>query len=253
MLGDPVERSLSPAIHTAALAAANIDGTYTARQVDEAGVDAACEEIRLGSLTGANVTMPHKAAAARAADDLTAVAARAGAVNTLSAHRGGVVGDNTDVGGITDAWFRRDLPRSGPVLVLGSGGAAAAALLALEGRDLAASSRRSGAISALAIRLGVDCREVAWGSPVEGATLVNATPLGMRGETLPTGLLEAAVGFYDLAYGPGATPAVRAAARMGLPIVDGIDMLVAQAALSFERWTGVRPSIQVMEQAVRSA
>ena len=100
LLGDPVGHSRSPAIHRAALAAAGIEGRYEARRVDAAGVYRACAEIRAGDLAGANVTMPHKRTAAAAADRLAPEAARCGAVNTLVAEDGEVVGHNTDVGGL---------------------------------------------------------------------------------------------------------------------------------------------------------
>jgi shikimate dehydrogenase len=246
ILGDPVSHSLSPRIHTAALAAARIAGTYEARRVDAAGMEAEVGRLRAGDLDGANVTMPHKALAARLADDLSPEAARAGSVNTLSRHAGRVRGDTTDVGGIRHAWGALPGERA---LILGSGGAAAAALLALEGRDLFIGARDRHSAESLRARTGVEAHIVAWGAPVLDAVVVNATPLGMDGEHLPTIVLEQASGLFDMVYGAVETPAIRHVARNGKPVVDGLEMLVAQAALSFEIWTGVPAPTVAMRTA----
>ena len=124
VLGDPVDHSRSPAIHTAALAAAGLEGTYTARQVDAAGMVNAVDEVRYGRLTGANVTMPHKQIAFELADRVSESALQSGAVNTLVRRNGQVWGYNTDVDGIRAVWAEREFPPNAPVLVLGTGGAA---------------------------------------------------------------------------------------------------------------------------------
>lgn len=249
LLGDPVAHSRSPAIHGAALAAVGIEGRYEARRVDEAGVYRACAEIRSGALCGANVTMPHKRVAAAAADRLTVEAARCGAVNTLVAEEGEVVGANTDVSGLLLAWDWARLPREATVLLLGGGGAAAAALVALDGAEILVSTRRLEAGAALAGALGVAAVAVPWGRVVPGAVVVNATPVGMAGESLPAGVVEQAAGLFDMPYGRETTPAVAAARRLGLPAAEGIDHLVAQAALSFRLWTGVEAPLAIMRRA----
>ena len=207
----------------------------------------AVEEIRDGRLDGANVTMPHKRLAAELADALGADAARAGSVNTLLATGGAVTGMSTDVAGIRRAWG--PLP-DGPALILGAGGAAAAALLALEGRPLTVSARSRESAGRLMARTGIDGSVVEWGTPVAGAVLVNATPIGMTGDRLPKGLLEPATGLFDMPYGSTATHSVLEASRLGVPVVDGVEMLIAQAALSFELWTGIEAPIDAMRAVV---
>jgi shikimate dehydrogenase len=243
LLGSPIAHSLSPQIHTAALRAAGIEGSYEARGVDARGVATAIEEIRTGELNGANVTMPHKRLASRLADELGSNAARAGSVNTLVARGAMVAGESTDIDGIRLAW--RGLPE-GPALILGGGGAAAAALLALEGRPLLVSARRSSAAERLIERTGVAAGVVEWGAPVAGAVVVNATSLGMAGESLPPGVLEVATGLFDMPYGAAPTGAVTRARSLGIPAVEGLEMLLAQAARSFELWTGVAAPVQAM-------
>lgn len=233
------------------MAAVGIDGVYQVRRTDAAGLIAAIEEIRRGDLDGANVTMPLKSVALDAVDAVSREAVRAGAVNTLTVRSGSVTGENTDIGGIGDVWSARGLPGDAPVLVLGAGGAAGAALIALGDRTIHLSARRPEAVRRLLDRTGVDAIEVEWGIPVSGAVVVNATPLGMGGESLPADLLDGAVGLVDLAYGSAQTPAV-AWARGRMPVADGIDHLVAQAARSFEMWTGAAAPVDVMDRAARA-
>jgi shikimate dehydrogenase len=250
LLGDPVRHSLSPTIQNAALAAASLVGSYEARTVDEAGLRGAFLEIRSGALDGANVTMPHKHRAALLCDRLEPLAQRTGAVNTLVRVGSEVIGHNTDIAGILGAWAENGLPVGRTVHVLGAGGAAAAALLAFEHGDVIVSARRQSAGMRLADSVGVSVDEVPWGSAVPGAVVVNATPLGMHGESLPEGVLTSATGLLDMAYGPAPTPAVLEMRARNLPAADGSDMLLAQGAASFRLWTGRSASVTGMRAAV---
>jgi shikimate dehydrogenase len=252
VLGDPVDHSLSPTIHGAAFRSAGIDATYVARTVDASGLIEAVAEIRYGTLTGANVTMPHKELAFEQAELPSETALRTGAVNTLSRSGGRVRGDNTDVEGVAVAWAWNHLPESGPVLVLGAGGAAAAVAVALAGRDLHLSARRPAFADALARRVRVRATSVPWGEGVVGAVIVNATPLGMRGEALPPQVLAEAGGLFDMAYAAGTTPAMAEIAARGLPVAPGTDMLLAQAAASFRLWTGVEAPHHAMRSALEA-
>jgi len=219
-----------------------------ARRVDAAGMEGAVRDLREGTLDGANVTMPHKWIAHRLADEVGSDAARASSVNTLLRQGSTVIGESTDVEGIRRAWGA--LPE-GPVLLLGAGGAAAAALLALEGRPLTVTARRPEAAQSLLRRTGVEATVSEWGEPLPGAVIVNATPIGMSGERLPERLLESASGLFDMPYGSAPTPAADAARELAIPVVDGVQMLIAQAALSFEMWTGVAASIPSMLRALQ--
>jgi len=252
LLGDPVAHSRSPAIHEAALAACGIEGRYEARRVDVPGLYRAVAEIRSGALAGANVTMPHKAAAAAACDRLDAEAARCGSVNTMARRDGDVVGYSTDISGVRTVLRELGVDETLPVLVLGAGGAAAAALAALGGtRRVLVAARRPAAARARARSSGSAVSH-RWGEPCPGAAVVNATPLGMRGEPLPDGVVEAAAALLDMPYGEQATPAVVTARRLGIPVADGLDLLVAQAADSFRLWTGMDAPRTVMQAAGRA-
>lgn len=250
VVGDPIEHSRSPRIQQAALDWNGISGWYGKRQVDEAGMRAVVDELRAGALHGVNVTMPHKLLAAELADDLSPDAARCFSVNTLSLVDGRVRGDSTDVAGVRWAWETTGWTDE-PAYVLGAGGAAAAALVALEGRPLAIAARRREQAESLVARVGVDATVVPWGSAV-AAVVVNATPIGMqRGAELPGPVLEAAAGLFDMVYGRH-TEAQQVAAAREIPYCDGGPMLVGQAAASFSIWTGVVAPRAVMLRALRA-
>ncbi len=249
LLGDPVDHSRSPAIQSAALEASGIEGTYVARRVDEAGMVVAVDEIRYGRLDGANVTMPHKQLAFELADRVAGAALRSGAVNTLVRDEGEVWGHNTDIDGIQAVWATAGFSDDAPVLILGTGGTAAGAVVAVAERTVAISGRRAEAATDLLARVRVDGTVVPWGGGVEGAVVINATPLGMKGESISGEVLAGACGFFDLTYGPDESPSVLRARGLGIPVADGRDMLLAQAAAAFEIWTGVPAPVEVMRSA----
>jgi len=215
----------------------------------------AASEMRTGELHGANITMPYKGVAARLADGLSSDAARAGSVNTWTLEdRGRLVGHSTDVEAIRRVWVRAGLATDCSVLVVGAGGAAAAAMVALDERDLWCSARRPEAVSALADRVDVPLRPLERGGSLPGAVVVNATPLGMRGGELPVRLLEESMGLFDMAYVAGGveTGAVRWMRERRKPASDGLEMLAAQAEASFEMWTGHGAPAGLMERVART-
>jgi shikimate dehydrogenase len=251
LLGDPVEHSLSPRIHIAALAASGVDGSYRAIRTDHRGLARLMEEMRSGSLDGANVTMPLKRAAADLCDHLGETARAAGSVNTLRQVDGEVEGHSTDLMAVESLLASERFHPGAAVLVVGAGATAEAVAYACRNRQLFLSARRPGEAGRLARRLESEAAVVAFGVPVAGAIVVNSTPLGMRGEVLPEGLVETASGLIDLPYGHGPTPAVMTARERGVPVVDGVEFLVLQAAASFSLWTGRKAPLDVMLAAAR--
>ena len=239
IFGTPVGHSLSPAMHMAALEYIGVAGAYSARDVDLLGFRAGVAELRAGDLDGANVTMPYKRRAFELCDEKTEQAGRVGAVNTLFVRQSRLVGENTDVVGIGTAWDLRGLPDSGPIIILGAGGAAAAALVALAGRPQYVLARRPERAESLTARIGSSAVVIPWGEPIPPGVVVNATSMGMKGEALPKYLLESATGLFDMPYGETPTQSVLMAKRRSLPVADGLDMLVGQAVASFSAWTGV--------------
>ena len=252
VLGDPIEHSRSPAIHNAAMAHLGIDGSYTARRVRGGELSDVVSELRKGSLDGANVTMPLKLEAAALVDVLTVEAAASGSVNTLRLRSGLVEGHSTDVVASARAFSDERFDQSAPILILGAGGAAAAAIIGAAGRVVYVAARNVQRATALVDKLdsgGV----VPLGVGVSGALVVNATPLGKGGERLAETITATASGIVDLPYGPGETLTVAGARAAGLPFMDGVEFLVLQAAASFEWWTGVPAPTEVMVRAARNA
>ncbi len=250
-MGDPVSHSRSPVIHTAAFAALGIDATYEARRVVAGAFGDVVDDLDARRLDGVNVTMPHKRHAFEAASALSDGAERTGAVNTLLPTDGVLHGDNTDIHGVRHAVSTLGDLRYPRVVVLGSGGAARAAIVAVEGPiAVMARSPEQGA-EALRTTGAEDGDVLAWGEEVDGALVINATPVGMHGEMLPTATLTSAGGVVDMAYGAQATPTIRWAEHHGIPHADGLVMLVGQAARAFELFVGRPAPIDVMSRAVR--
>jgi len=257
LLGHPVGHSLSPKFQNAALRRAALPLTYEALDVQPSALDATIADLIASGAAG-NVTIPHKAHVAARCARLTPLAERVGAVNTFWVEDGGLVGDNTDVGGFRDALARLapDLDRARPVALLGAGGAAAAVLVALADdgfTDVRVHARTPARGQDLCARFGAARSVARVDEAVRGATLVvNCTPVGLDGHSLPVEieLLDERAAVLDLVFGPNETPFVHAARARGLRAADGLDMLLEQGALAFERWFGIAPDRDAMRQAV---
>jgi shikimate dehydrogenase len=262
VIGDPVEHSLSPALHNAAFAELVLDWAYVAFPVPPGRARAAVAAMADLGIRGLSVTMPHKAGAFLACQRVSPVAERLGVVNTVSNVGGELVGDSTDGAGFVDSLA--DLgwsPAAKRCLVLGTGGAARAVVLALAEAGAArvdVVGRRDDQVRAtvaLAGKLGAVGDVGAAG----GADLiVNATPVGMVGagaETggLPFGLDPDLLGtgqlVADLVYAPATTPLLVAARARGSSTCNGLGMLIHQAARQVSIWTGRDAPVQAMSAA----
>jgi shikimate dehydrogenase len=252
LLGDPVDHSRSPEIHGAMLELAGLVGEYVAIAADARALAEAVQGVREGLWHGLNVTMPLKSAAAGLCDGLTEQAASGGSVNTIGLVDGRVRGHSTDGDAFAELAGSDRFEAGAPILLLGGGGSASAALAALAGRrEMYVSTRRREQAEVLASRFGVSVAP--WATPVAGALVINATPLGMHGEHLPERVLQTAVGLIDLPYGTEATAAAREAASNGLPMADGHEFLVRQAMASFSSWTGVGVAFDDLLAKLRKA
>ncbi len=269
VLGDPVEHSLSPAMHNAAFAATGLPHLYLRYRVAPADLGAALAEARALRLGGLNLTVPLKEAAVALVDALTPEAERVGAVNTLVFAPGGrVTGDNTDARGFTAALAGRVRWPGARVVLVGAGGSARAvgsALARSGAAEVIVANRTPARAEALAERLAaergvrvtvVPLAALATGEALAGASLVvNATPLGLTGGRLriryaatPRRCL-----FMDLVYATRPTPFCAGAAHARRPAMDGAAMLLHQGALAFETWTGRRAPRAAMAAALRAA
>jgi len=249
LLGNPVAHSRSPEIHHRMLELSGLLGSYTAIHADEETFARTVSEIRAGEWDGLNVTMPHKSLAASACDEVSMGARTSWSVNTLFMSDGRLTGESTDTTALASLLEQDRFDSSAPILVLGAGGGAAAVLAGIGQREIHVAARRSDAAEELANRFGT--RMAAWGTPIVGAVVINSTPVGMAGETLPENVLAASSGLIDLAYGQVDTPAVSWTRFSGLPVVDGYEFLVRQAIDSFAIWTGVRIPFERLMQTLR--
>ena len=254
--GWPVEHSRSPTIHRYWLAELGIAGTYEKFAVRPGEFRAFADRIGQDGLVGANVTVPHKEAAFAACDERTPVAEALGAVNTLWREGRRLIGDNTDVAGFlanmdesASGWAER----RGSAVVLGAGGAARAIVHALISRGferIAVANRTQARAEALAGHFGGATTAIPWAdlaTKLTGADLiVNASSLGMVGQPPLlvdlTSLPDRAV-VADAVYVPLRTPLIEAASARGLRTVEGLGMLLHQAAPAFARWFGKKPKV----------
>ncbi|MFY9586564.1 MAG: shikimate dehydrogenase [Actinomycetota bacterium] len=259
IIGWPVEASLSPRIHNAAFAATRLDWVYVAFPVRPGEVVTAVKGMRALGVRGLNVTMPHKQEVIAALDELAPEAARAGAVNTIVADGDRLTGTNTDGAGFL-RFLEQDAsvaPGGLRVVIVGAGGSARAVALALAdaGAEVTIAARRLEQAESIAAKAPTAVRAVALdpGTVAKDAdVIVNATPVGREGNEVPidASSLEDRHIVVDLIYHPEATPLVRSAREMGAKAFNGMGMLVHQAALSFEIWTGVVAPIDAMRAAV---
>lgn len=230
---------------------AGLEGEYLTVRADEPILARAVHDLRDGSWDGLNVTMPLKAAAARLSDTLSTPASRSGSVNTLIRTPDGIAGESTDCLAMQEIAGSERFANRSSVLVLGTGGSASAVLAALgDEANLYVSGRSHDATGDLASRL--DAQPVGWGTAVAGALVINATSLGMAGENLPDGILEASSGLTDLPYGTEPTPAVRRSKTLGIPVADGHEFLLRQARASFALWTGVSITVEALSDHLRN-
>lgn len=283
LTGFPLSHSLSPKLHNAALTAAGLEGSYSLFPVDPARPEALAallERVRSGEIDGLNVTIPHKQSVLPLLDELSETAQAIGAVNTIYLRNGRLIGDNTDAAGfwedlsphLTSPKFQRaefrggtNLPlphfrvskmgEAGRGLVLGAGGSARAVVFALQahGWNVSVAARRIEQAQALVTEFGL---QAACGldSPIPNfELLVNTTPLGMTPDTetcawqgdFPPGAFV-----YDLVYNPPETLLIKRARAAGLQAANGLGMLIEQAALAFELWTGHKADRIAMRKSI---
>jgi shikimate dehydrogenase len=266
LIGYPLGHSLSPKIHAAALKASGLDGSYSLFSIppeDKQGLKDLLACVRSGEITGLNVTIPHKQNVIELMDELTSTAKAIGAVNTIYMRENKLIGDNTDAAG-----FLADLKRVSKsafslqpsALILGAGGSARAVVYALcnDGWNVTIAARRIEQAQQLADSFPNYQLPIFTFTDLSLSTfhlLVNTTPLGMTPNTETSPLPESVIlskhtFIYDLVYNPRETKLVRDARAQGLNASTGLGMLIEQAALAFEKWTGYNPPREVLSAAV---
>lgn len=254
LIGYPLSHSLSPKIHKAALDSCELRGDYSLFSIqpnDLRGLEALLARVSSGEINGLNVTIPHKQNVIPLLDELTPTASAIGAVNTISMQEGKLTGDNTDVPGfLVDLNHFLDMHQlsivnHNSVLVLGAGGSARAVVYALaqDGWDIAITARRPEQAQELASYYSIQAADYNDLQSETFTLLVNTTPVGMSPNVdaspwPPDHPFPSNAAIYDLIYNPRETRLVKDARAARLPATTGLRMLIEQAALSFEIWTG---------------
>ncbi|MBI5932493.1 MAG: shikimate dehydrogenase [Chloroflexi bacterium] len=278
LIGFPLGHSLSPKIHVAALNACGLQGDYSLFPIspeDSQGLTALLARVRNGEIHGLNVTIPHKQNVIPLLDELTATAQAIGAVNTIYLRDGKLVGHNTDAPGFLADFHQflgnrisktlapgasAGVENRKSALMLGAGGSARAVVYSLlaDGWQVSLAARRIEQAEQLAASfvghkfLITSISDI---RPFPFNLLVNATPLGMSPNVerspLPDDInIPGGTAIYDLVYNPRQTKLVRDARAQGCHATNGLGMLIEQAALAFEIWTGRTPAREILRFAV---
>ena len=240
VIGDPIAQSKSPVIHNFWLGELGIEAEYRKTHVRPGELGTYFLQRRADWL-GCNITLPHKIAALDYVDDPGGVRERIGAINCVACETGGpLIGTNTDAGGFLQPLMREKWTGSRAVMV-GAGGAALAVAFALRSvgiTDLTIVARDKAKGEALLTRMGFEGHVQDFDAPLPGADLlVNASPLGMTGNppyAPDLSALPSRAMVYDIVYAPLETPLLKAARDRGLATLDGLEMLIGQAALAFD-------------------
>jgi shikimate dehydrogenase len=264
IIGDPVNHSLSPAMHNAAFKSLNLDYLYIAYRVTSSELEASIASLRSVKVAGFNVTIPHKTKVIGYLEEVDGLANSAGAVNTVVNLDGRFKGYNTDVQGFIQPLFDRGIDLCGKsVLLFGAGGSARAVVTALS---------NFGDIHKLVIadRTPAKCSElatIAHGNGLKCSTanledakkiardfdlIINATPIGLQSDesVLNSENIARNSIVYDLVYRPVLTKLIENAREKGAVVIYGYEMLLEQGARAFEIWTGLKPPMQAMKKAL---
>ena len=269
VIGDPIEHTMSPVMHNAAFKELGLDYLYVSFRVRKEELGKAIEGMRALNIRGLNVTLPHKVAIIPFLDELDPLVERIGAVNTIVNDDGVLTGYNTDAAGFLQALLEQGIePKGKNMVILGAGGASRAIsfILAERGAHLVILNRALELDWAeeLAGRLSqafqretkalVLNRENLAQVLRKTDILVNATSVGMSPNIDETpvspDLLSSDLILFDIVYNPIKTRLLREAEEAGAKTISGLDMLVWQGALAFEKWTGLKAPVEVMREEI---
>ncbi|RKU37808.1 shikimate dehydrogenase [Candidatus Poribacteria bacterium] len=269
VIGDPIEHSRSPQMHNAAFAKAGLDYVYVPFHVRPDDLARAIAGFKALNVVGINVTLPHKQAVIPYLTSISREAKLIGAVNTLTFLEDGIHGDNTDAPGVLRALEddgNLSVPVGENVVVLGAGGAARAIVVAFALAGVASitiANRTTEKAIALAEEMqqktgvsmhGMGLADARVADAVRQSTLLVNTATASMDLTQPLLIsvdwLQPNAIIYDIVYTPPVTPLMAAAAARGCQTLGGIGMLIHQGAIAFEKWTGVIPCTQTMQQAL---
>ena len=264
IIGDPIDHSLSPAIHNAAFNALGLNCSYIAFRVQEGQLKNSMDSLRSINIGGFNVTMPHKVTVLNYVDRSDKIVEMVGAANTVNNQDGKFYAYNTDVVGFIEPLHQRKIDLNGyEVLILGAGGAARAVAVALSqekgvskinifNRNMDRSTNLANVINKLGIRANIishnDIQKIASRSNL----IINTTPLGMKNEEslIKSASISKESIVYDIVYKPIETKLLENAKTAGAKVIYGYEMLLEQAIASFKIWFRIDPPIESMKKVL---
>lgn len=272
LIGNPVEHSMSPAMHNATFSELGLDYVYTAFKVETSDLGKAAEAMRALGIRGLNVTIPHKVDIIPFLDEIDPLAKEIGAVNTIVNNEGVLTGCNTDALGFLRSLTEKGVsPKGKKVVILGAGGVSRAIcfVLAQNGAKLKILNRKEEFSWAEALSENINKafeniseafelnEQTLENTLYDASILVNATSVGMHpnieNSIVPRNLLKEGLAVFDCVYNPLKTRLLRDAEEKGALAIGGLDMLVWQGALAFEMWTGVKPPVELMKKEALEA
>ena len=267
VIGHPIEHSMSPIMHNAALKELSLDYIYLAFDVPPNALEKAILGFKKSNMKGINVTIPHKEAIIHYLDELDPLSKQIGAVNTVKNEGGVLLGRNTDALGakqaLLDAGFKIEGKKA---LIMGAGGAARAISFGLTEKidEIFISNRTEERAIKLAKELQDKTKIKATGKDTSKKTLrtltnsvdilINTTPIGMYPKIdvspISKDLLNENLFVFDIIYNPLQTRLLKDAKEIGSKTLNGLDMFINQGALAFEWWTGKKPNVELMKEKI---
>ncbi len=267
LFGHPIEHSMSPIMHNVAFKDLGLDYVYIAIDITPNSLKQAFEVVRALDIKGANITVPHKETSLKFVDEISPLARRIGAINTIKNEKGWLIGRNTDASGAKKALKEADIDLNGKnIMILGAGGAARALAHSFieEANNLVIVNRSSNRGKRLASELtGAYHKKVLYkkfkNKIFENILpsidiLINATTIGMLPNIhlspIPKIFLHEDLTVFDIIYNPLETLLMKEASEIGCRVLGGLDMLIFQGVLSFEWWTNKIPNIELMKKTI---
>lgn len=264
IIGDPIDHSLSPAIHNAAFTTLGLNCSYIAFRVQESQLKNSMDSLRAINIGGFNVTMPHKVTVLNYVDRPDKIVELVGAANTVNNEGGKFYAYNTDVVGFIEPLQQRKIDLNGyEVLILGAGGAARAVTVALSqekgvskinifNRDSHRSTNLANVINKLGIETNIISQNEIQKIAFRSNLIINTTPLGMKNEEslIKSSSISNESIVYDIVYKPIETKLLENAKIAGAQVIYGYEMLLEQAIASFKIWFGIDPPIESMKKVL---
>jgi shikimate dehydrogenase len=263
VIGDPIDHSLSPNIHSAAFRELNLESSYIAYRIPKGELSDGVESLKKIKIDGFNVTIPHKIEMMKYLDKMDESCSIIGAVNTVTNTEGILKGYNTDMDGFLDPFKKKEIKiQDTEILLLGAGGAARAIVAGVakeKAKHITIANRtleNANNLAQFANKIGLDANAITIeniGNDLKGYDIiVNATSIGLKNESSPISLesIKPETIVYDIVYMPMNTDFLKKAKERGAKIIYGYEMLLGQAVRAFEIWHGIEAPYNAMKKAL---